>query len=422
VRALSGAVITLVLSNVLVRQGLGGGVGSTVLGAVLLAAIGFDIKWQKNRHKILQKTYVSPAYLDLHPRAAIHAGSDSPYAINNRLKDVEVLALGLVDGPEDVILDRQGRLYTGMRQGVILRFSGTTFDHREVFADIGGRPLGMAFDRRDNLVVCVAGMGLYAVRPSGEVFKLTDQAKRSAFSIRDDAMIRLADDLDIAPDGKIYFSDASLRYDLHSWAFDGIEGRPNGRILCFDPETRQTRTVVRRQIFPNGICVEPDGRSLLFATSYGCQVLRFWLAGTKKGSVETVIDLPGHPDNINRSSDGHYWLAMVGMRSPVWDLAMRMPGFRTRMVKRVPRDEWLAPNLNCGCVVKFSANGTILDCLWDAHGIHNPAITSMREHRGWLYLGGLTSNRITRIKLDRVDESWTGPDAYWGTQHQASSE
>jgi ribose transport system permease protein len=153
---------------------------------------------------------------------------------------------------------------------------------------------------------------------------------------------------------------------------------------------------------------------LLFATSYGCQVSRFWLQGPKRGRVEPLINLPGHPDNINRSSDGNYWLAMVGMRSPIWDLAMRMPGFRTRMIKRVPRDEWLAPNLNSGCVIKFSPEGAILDCMWDAHGINNPAITSMREHQGWLYLGGLTSNRITRIKLNGVDESWTGPAAYWG--------
>ena len=38
----------------------------------------------------------------------------------------------------------------------------------------------------------------------------------------------------------------------------------------------------------------------------------------------------------------------------------------------------------------------------------------MREHKGYLYLGGLENNRIGRIKLDRVDESWTGFDAYWG--------
>jgi sugar lactone lactonase YvrE len=37
--------------------------------------------------------------------------------------------------------------------------------------------------------------------------------------------------------------------------------------------------------------------------------------------LETVIDnLPGYPDNINPASDGNYWLALVGMRSPALDL------------------------------------------------------------------------------------------------------
>ena len=39
------------------------------------------------------------------------------------------------------------------------------FQRREIFAHIGGRPLGMQFDREENLIVSVAGMGVYGVRP-----------------------------------------------------------------------------------------------------------------------------------------------------------------------------------------------------------------------------------------------------------------
>jgi ribose transport system permease protein len=41
-------------------------------------------------------------------------------------------------------------------------------------------------------------------------------------------------------------------------------------------------------------------------------------------------------------------------------------------------------------------------------------ITSMREHRGYLYLGGITNNRIGRIKLDWADRNWSGYRSYWG--------
>ncbi|MBX3575055.1 MAG: SMP-30/gluconolactonase/LRE family protein, partial [Mesorhizobium sp.] len=416
VRALAGTIITFVIANMLLRQGLPGGYTSLVIGVILLVAIGFDIKWEKNRHKLLQKAYISPAPFHLPPQPDIEA-ANSPYALNDRLQSVETIGLDQVDGPEDIILDREGRIYTGTRQGWILRFSGPDFSTREVFADIGGRPLGLAFDRDGNLITCVSGMGLYGVRPDGSVFKLTDRTNRSRFTVRDDSIIRLADDLDIAPDGKIYFSDGSTRYDVHNWLFDGLEARPNGRILCHDPETGETRTVHRGVHFANGVCLAHDGRSILFAESYGCAIRRLWIDGPKAGKVEDVIpDLPGHPDNVNRASDGTYWLALVGMRSAVWDLALTMPGFRLRMIKQEPMDEWLCPNVNIGCVVRFSEDGTILECLWDREGRHVPMVTSMREHKGWLYLGGLTTNRISRVRLDSADQAWVSQDSYWRKQ------
>lgn len=69
------------------------------------------------------------------------------------------------------------------------------------------------------------------------------------------------------------------------------------------------------------------------------------------------------------------------------------------MVKRLPDDEWLAPNINVGCVVKFNDRGQILETLWERKGVNHPMITSMKEHRGYLYLGGITNNRIGRYKL-----------------------
>mgnify|MGYP001794658506 CR=1 FL=1 len=78
-------------------------------------------------------------------------------------------------------------------------------------------------------------------------------------------------------------------------------------------------------------------------------------------TVEQVIpNLPGYPDNINRASDGTYWLALVGMRTPSLDLALKMPGFRRRMARRVAPDEWLCPNINTGCMPRFGEGGHIL--------------------------------------------------------------
>ena len=133
-------------------------------------------------------------------------------------------------------------------------------------------------------------------------------------------------------------------------------------------------------------------------------------------------NLPGYPDNINLASDGNYWFALVGMRSPSLDLAWKMPGFRTRMAKRVPVDEWLFPNINTGCVVKFNEKGEILDSLWDLKGVNHPMITSMREHRGYLYLGGISNNRIGRYRLKAPTRMFVQYEKRWGRLHLISGD
>ncbi|MCO5130211.1 MAG: SMP-30/gluconolactonase/LRE family protein [Xanthobacteraceae bacterium] len=421
-RAMIGALIVFTLTNGLVRMGIPGYVTSALIGMLLLAAVGIDVKWSKNRGKAIQKTYVNPARVALAAAPSVAAKSASPFAQNDRLLHADAIGLDQVEGPEDVILDRQDRVYGSTRDGNIIRFSGPDLKTREVFAHIGGRPLGMQFDRDENLIVAVAGMGVYGITPAGKSYKITDETNRTWYKLNDDSRLRMADDLDIAPDGKIYFSDCTTRYEMTTNTLDILEARPNGRLVCYDPATKTTRTVINHFYFPNGICVSHDGRSVLIASTSLCKVFRHWIEGPNKGRTEVLIDkLPGNPDNINRASDGTYWLALVGIRTPTFDLSMRNPGFRLRMVKQVPADEWLAPGLNHGCVLKFNEAGEPLESFWDPTGISHSTLTSMREHKGYLYLGGLENNRIGRVRLDGVDETWTGFDAYWGSKRRDRS-
>jgi ribose transport system permease protein len=418
-RAMIGAIIIFVITNGLVRIGIPGYITSAITGVILLAAIGVDVKWSKNRGKIIQKIYVNPAVLPLSPAPSIKRGSGSPYQQNDRLVGAEAIGLDQVEGPEDVILDRQDRLYGSTRDGNIIRFSGKRFEKREVFAHIGGRPYGMQFDKDENLIVCVGGMGVYGVKPSGEVFKVADETSRSWTKLNDDSRIRMADDLDIAPDGKIYFSDCTTRYEASNYPLEVVEGRPNGRVLCYDPATGTTSKLIKSFYFPNGVCIAHDGWSVLIASTTDCRVYRHWLAGPSSGTTQILIDeVPGNPDNINRASDGNYWLALVGIRTPSFDLSMRKAAFRRRMAKQVPLDEWLGPNLNYGCVVKFDEAGNILETFWDPTGTSHASVTSIREHKGYLYLGGIENNRIGRIKLDGADPTWTGFEAYWGSKRR----
>ena len=80
------------------------------------------------------------------------------------------------------------------------------------------------------------------------------------------------------------------------------------------------------------------------------------------------------------------WLGRCRASAAAWPSACRA-------------DEWLFPNINTGCVLKFNEQGEVLETLWDLGGVNHPMITSMREHRGYLYLGGIMNNRIGRYKI-----------------------
>jgi ribose transport system permease protein len=414
-KAVLGAFVVELFINTLLRFGLPSGANPLAVGLILLCAVAIDVRWVKNRHKLLSRIYVSPTYFAAPPKPSVARASASPYALNDKLWDAEPIALDQVDGAEDVAFDRDDNLYCGSRHGDILRFRAPEYTERELFAHVGGHPLALHFDGQGALFTCVSGMGLYKVTPEREVVKLSDETNRSWFSIIDDSRMRLADDMDFAPDGRVFFSEATIRYDVTDWPTDSLEARGNGRLICWDPKTNKSRTVLPHRRFPNGVCMVGDGQSLIFAETWICTINRYWFDGPKKGQVECIIpDMPGYPDNIRRSSDGNFWVAMIGMRTPTLDIAMRMPGFRRRMAQRVAFEEWIYPNINTGGIVKFDLQGKVLGSLWDSSGEKHPMITSMREHKGYLYIAGIYNNRIGRYKIPAADPTFNDRDLYWG--------
>ncbi|APX24954.1 MAG: ABC transporter permease [Rhodobacteraceae bacterium] len=414
-KAVLGTLVVVIITFSLLRLGLASGGSSVVLGAILLLAVVIDIRWNKNRHKLLNRTYASPTLLEMPPMPDIAEGSSSPYARRNRLDDVEVIGKGVLDGPEDIIIDDEGNLFAGTRKGEIYRFFGPDFKEFEVFAHTGGRPFGITVDRDGSILCCVAGAGLYRITKDREIIALSTQTQRSLTSIKDDSRVRMADDLDVAPDGRIFYTDPIGRYDASEWLSDALEGRGTGRLLCFDPADGSTKTLQKGLLFANGVCLTHDGQAMLVAETWGAKIGKYWIAGPKKGTWEPFItDLPGYPDNINRASDGTYWVALVGMRSKAFDLALEMPGFRKRMIRRVAPDNWLFPNTGTGCILKFDEQGNTIESYWDRPDGAWPQITSMCEHKGRLFLGGVINDRVGVLTLETADPDWTQYESYWG--------
>ena len=95
-----------------------------------------------------------------------------------------------------------------------------------------------------------------------------------------------------------------------------------------------------------------------------------------------------------------------------------MPGLPTTHGAPGRRRRMAVPQRQCWQRRAFRRDGTRPRIALGPGGENHPAITSMREHRGYLYLGGVTNNRIGRIRLAGADPEWTGPASYWGAANE----
>ncbi|XP_020235677.1 protein STRICTOSIDINE SYNTHASE-LIKE 5 [Cajanus cajan] len=247
-------------------------------------------------------------------------------ARNNRvLRGAEAVAQGQVQGPEDLAYDAATRvIYTGCEDGWIKRFTvndSVADSVVEKWVNTGGRPLGIALKRNGDLIVADAQKGLLRVTSEKEVELLVDEFEGLKF--------KLTDEVDIGDDGTIYFTDASHKYSLKDALLDILEGKPNGRLLSYNPATKKTTLLVQNLYFANGVAVSPDQQFVVFCESVLMRCNKYHLQGPKKGTIEKFCDVPGMPDNIHYD-DGQrqYLIAIFTALAPELDIAYRYPFIR----------------------------------------------------------------------------------------------
>ena len=98
---------------------------------------------------------------------------------NSLLQKAELLAVGKIHGPEEVALDSRGRIYTGTRDGKIMRLWPD--GKLEIFTETKGRPLGIQLDKNENLIVCDSYEGLLSIDPKGNIKVLASSAEGVPF-------------------------------------------------------------------------------------------------------------------------------------------------------------------------------------------------------------------------------------------------
>lgn len=323
-------------------------------------------------------------------------GYGGVHAVNTKLANLQLIDLHGEVGPEHITFGPDGKLYTTVASGNILRMNADG-SAQEVFANTGGRVLGFDFDTQGNLIAADAVKGLLSIAPDRKTTLLTDSV--------DGDPIRYADAVVVAKSGKMYFSDASMRFAPKDWGgtfeasvLDIIEGASTGRILEYDPATKATRVVALGLSFANGVALSADEQFLFVSETGKFRVLKVAVAanGLKIGATSpqaTVLldNLPGYPDNLMRGLNGKIWLGFAKPRNPVADNMADKPWLR-RLSLRLPRALWPIPP-SYGHVIAFTEDGKIVADLQDPTGSY-PETTAITETKDRLYVQSLHAHGL----------------------------
>ncbi|MTW09134.1 SMP-30/gluconolactonase/LRE family protein [Pseudoduganella eburnea] len=344
-------------------------------GLTLAALLAYLLLWPVPAEPVIWSPQQGPGYVGAH-------------APNTKLAGLQKIDIGAERGPEHIAMGPDGKLYAAVASGNILRMAADG-SQREVFANTGGRVLGFDFDASGRLVAADAMKGLLAITPDGKIAVLTDK-------VADGDPIRYADGVVVAPNGTVYFTDASTRFAPAEWGgtfeasvLDILEQSSTGRVLAFNPASGKTSILASGLSFANGIALSGDGKTL-FVNETGRY--RIWKIDAASGKRAILFDnLPGYPDNLMRGRDGKIWVGLVKPRNPTIDKLAGKP-FMRKLTLRLPRGLWPVPKAY-GHVFAFSEDGKVLADLQDPSGAY-PETTAVMETPDRLYVQSLHAGYI----------------------------
>jgi sugar lactone lactonase YvrE len=287
-------------------------------------------------------------------------------------------------GPEDVVVDAEGRILTGVDDGRILRISpdGRTI---ETIADTGGRPLGLELHPDGGLVVCDARRGLLHV-DRGDIRTLVDASD-----------LRFCNNAAVAANGTIYFSDSSRRFGLEHWRADILEHSGTGRLFRREPDGRVEQLLDGLQ-FANGVALAADESFVAVAQTGAYAVTRLWLTGDRAGTTDELVpNLPGFPDNIALGEDDLIWITIASPRNPLVDRLAPLPPVLRQAVWALPEQLQPAP-AHTVWVLAVDADGRVVhDLQGTCERFH--MVTGVRQRGSEVFLGSLIGRTIGVLTL-----------------------
>lgn len=324
------------------------------------------------------------------------------------LQRAEVRFFGQIQGPESIAFDPHGRgPYTGVADGRILFWDGNSWSdfaftspNRTELCDpkpsplmylknehVCGRPLGLRFDKKSgDLYIADAYFGLLKVGPEGGLAtQLTTEAEG--------VPLKFTNDFDFDEDGNVYFTDSSSNYQRRNFMQLVFTGEPSGRLLKYNPVTKETTVLLRNLQFPNGVSMSKDKSFFVFSEGSRGRLSRYWLKGEKAGTSEVFAILTGFPDNVRTNEKGEFWVAIHCRRTVYSYIMSHYPQLRKFFLKLpIPAKYqflmFIGGRLHA-VIVKYSPDGELLQILEDRQGKVVRAVSEVEEKDGKLWLGSV---------------------------------
>ncbi|CAI0401979.1 unnamed protein product [Linum tenue] len=326
---------------------------------------------------------------------ALHLPSPSSIPSNKELQNVRrVGEEGVIEGPEDLFVDKGGVIHTIGRDGWVRRMQIHGDGCWERWKQIHSySALGITPSNHATAGVLIADAQLYYYETNCKMYN-THEVRLSE--------VRFADEVVESGDGSVYISVPSTKFGYHNWYLDVLEAKPNGQILKYDPFTGRTTVLLDHLCFPNGLVLPKEEDCLIFCETWKFRCQKYWLTGARKGTTEIFVDnLPGGPDNIHLAPDGSFWIGVIQVVSPGHEF-VHTSKLLKHMVASTPRLLGLvsrAPT-TMARVVKVGADGRIIKMLEDPDGKLMSFVTTAFEFEGHLYLGSLANNFLGKLALN----------------------
>ncbi|KAH8500894.1 hypothetical protein H0E87_015931 [Populus deltoides] len=313
------------------------------------------------------------------------------------------LALPAVVGPESIAFDCNGKgPYVSVSDGRILKWQGAKLGWIEFSVSspqrdrhmcdgstntklepVCGRPLGLKFNSATcDLYIADAYYGLLVVGPEGGV---ATQLAASAEGVP----FRFMNALDVdSRTGVVYFTDSSIYFQRREYLLAIINADKTGRLMKYDPNSKKVTVLLKGLAFPNGVALSKDNSFVLVAESFTMRILKFYLVGSEIHGQETFIQLGRFPDNIKRTANGEFWVALNTGRGKIRRLDS------TKLQQETSID-WFVDD---PVAVRLTSGGKVLTVLDGNGGNALDSVSEVEEYSGLLWLGSSMKPYVGYIK------------------------